>query len=85
LVTAVLNQPIDRFLGRLRKKRKSNSAPMSKRAQTLLRQQLADGPKAQASIEAAAEVAEIPKRSLMAAAEALGVLKVRGQCWRLPG
>jgi hypothetical protein len=56
----------------------------SKRAQALVREQLANGPKAEAEIEAAAQAAEIPKPSLIAAADALGVRTRRGQWW-LPG
>jgi hypothetical protein len=44
----------------------------------------ADGPKPGAEIEAAAEAAEIPEHSLLAAASALGVRIQRGQWW-LPG
>jgi hypothetical protein len=50
----------------------------------LLREQLADGSKSSDLVEAAAEVAEIPERSLFAATDALDVRTQRGQ-WRLPG
>jgi hypothetical protein len=47
-------------------------------------EQLANGPKPGAQIEAAAEAAEIPERSLIAAADDLGVRTRRGNWW-LPG
>jgi hypothetical protein len=50
----------------------------------LVRAQLAHGPKPGALIEAAAEADEIPERSLIVAADALGVRIRRGQWW-LPG
>jgi hypothetical protein len=50
-------------------------------ARRLLREQLANGPKPGALIEAAAEISE---RSLIAAADALGVSTQRGQWW-VPG
>jgi hypothetical protein len=46
-------------------------------AQTLLREQLAAGPKPGTLIEAA----EIPERSLIVAADALGVRTQRGEWW----
>jgi hypothetical protein len=46
---------------------------MPARARALLREQLADGPKPVTTIEAAAQAAEIPKRELIAAANARGV------------
>jgi len=52
-----------------------------KRARRLLREQLADGPKPGAQIEAAAQAADIPKCWLIAAASALGVRTQRGQWW----
>jgi hypothetical protein len=50
----------------------------------LLREQLADGPKPAAEIQAAAEAAAIPAHALLAAADALDVRCQRGQWW-LPG
>jgi hypothetical protein len=50
----------------------------------LLRQPLADGPRPGSQIEAAAAAADIPKRSLSDATDALGVRTQRGQWW-LPG
>jgi hypothetical protein len=54
------------------------------RACELVREQLADGPKPESTVMAAAHLAEIPERSLIAAASALGVRTPRGQ-WRIPG
>lgn len=54
------------------------------RARAFLHDQLANGPKPGALIEAAAEAASIPERSLIVAADALGVRTQRGQWW-LPG
>lgn len=54
------------------------------RAQALLREQLANGPKPASQIEAAAEAAEIPEHSLIDAADALGVRTQRKRWW-LPG
>jgi hypothetical protein len=48
------------------------------------RAQAADGPKPASQIEVAAEAAAIPERSLIAAADELGVRTQRGQWW-LPG
>ena len=56
----------------------------SKRAQALVREQLADGPKPAVEIEAAARAAEIPERALIVAADALGVRTRKGQWW-IPG
>jgi hypothetical protein len=56
----------------------------SKRARALLREQLAEGPKPGTLVEAAAQEAEIPKRTLLAATDALDVRTQRGQWW-LPG
>jgi hypothetical protein len=47
--------------------------PVGKRARTLLREQLADGPKPESTVMAAAHLADIPERSLIAAASSLGV------------
>jgi hypothetical protein len=57
---------------------------VSERAHKLLRQQLASGPKPGVLVEAAAEAADISKRTLISAADALGVRTQRGQWW-LPG
>jgi hypothetical protein len=54
---------------------------VSKRARELLREQPTNCPKPASQIEAAAEVAEIPERSLIAAADRLGVRCQRGQWW----
>jgi hypothetical protein len=54
---------------------------VSKRARELLRAQLADGPRPASQIEAAAEAAKIPERTLIAAASVLGVRTQRGQWW----
>jgi hypothetical protein len=56
----------------------------SKRAQALVREQLAHGPKPGEAIQAAAVAAAIPERSQIAAASALGVRTRKGQWW-LPG
>jgi hypothetical protein len=64
-----------------RKKRKSAVAGVGQRARTLVREQLANGPKPGVQITVAAEAAEIPERSLIAAADALGVRTQRGQWW----
>lgn len=56
----------------------------SKRAQALVFEELANGPKPGAKIEAAAQAAEISERALIAAADVLGVRTQRGQWW-LPG
>jgi hypothetical protein len=50
----------------------------------LLKQQLASGPKDGATILEQVEGHEISERSLMAAADALGVRCQNGE-WRLPG
>jgi hypothetical protein len=49
-----------------------------------VREQLANGPKPESRVVAAAEAAEIPERSSTAAADVLGVRTRRGQWW-LPG
>jgi hypothetical protein len=54
------------------------------RAQALVCEQLASGPKRGELVEAAAEALNIPPRSLIAAADPLGVRCQRGQWW-LPG
>ena len=64
--------------------RRGSRGRPSKRAQALVREQLKHGPKPGAEIEAAAEAAAIPKRALIAATDALGVVTKRGE-WRLPG
>jgi len=56
----------------------------SERAQRLLLEQLANGPRPGSQLEAAAEAAAIPESVLIAAADALGVRTQRGQWW-LPG
>jgi hypothetical protein len=56
----------------------------SERARALVRERLKHGPKPEAEIEAAAQAAEIPKRSLIAAASVLGVRTQKGQWW-IPG
>jgi hypothetical protein len=53
-------------------------------ARALLQEQLADGPKPGALVEAAAQAAEIPKRELLTACDGLDVRTRRGQWW-LPG
>jgi hypothetical protein len=63
-----------------RRRRRGASA----RARELLRGQLANGPKPGAQIEALAETQDIPMRSLIVAADALGVRCRLGQWW-LPG
>jgi hypothetical protein len=57
---------------------------VSEKARALLCEQLADGPKPESQIAAAAEAADISGRTLLAAANALGVRTRRGQWW-LPG
>jgi hypothetical protein len=56
----------------------------SKRAQALVREQLKHGPKPESAVMAAAHFADIPERSLIAAADAIGVRTRKGQWW-LPG
>ena len=56
----------------------------SKRAQALVREQFAQGPKRGEEVQAAAEAADIPERALIAAASALGVRTRKGQWW-IPG
>jgi hypothetical protein len=58
--------------------------PRVQQARTLLQEQLADGPKPGALVEAAAEKADIAKAELIRATDALGVCCRRGQWW-LPG
>lgn len=53
----------------------------SKRARALVREQLANGPRPGDEVLAAADVAQIPEWSLIAAANALGVRTRRGQWW----
>jgi hypothetical protein len=55
--------------------------PRVRQARELLQEQLADGPKPGAEIEAAAEAAEIPKRELLTACDRLDVRTQRGQWW----
>jgi hypothetical protein len=59
------------------------SRPEVKRARALVREQLRDGPRPGAEVEAAAQAAAIPKAALLAATDALGVRVRRGE-WRLP-
>jgi hypothetical protein len=54
---------------------------VGKRARALVREHLKHGPRPGAQIEIAAKAAEIPERSLIAAATALGVRTQRGQWW----
>lgn len=56
----------------------------SERAQALVREQLADGPKPGAEIEAAARAAEISEHALIAAADVLGVRVRKGKWWIPP-
>ena len=63
---------------------RKSKTDLSQRARDLVRSQLANGPKAEAYIIAAAEAAAISERSLIAAADRLGVRCQRGQWW-LPG
>jgi hypothetical protein len=60
---------------------RGRAAEAHAKARALVREQLADGPRPASQIEAAAEAAEIPTRSLIAAADALGVRTQRGQWW----
>jgi hypothetical protein len=62
------------------RKRRSRP-PRIQQARALLREQLTGGPKPGALVEAAAKAAEIPKRELLAAADALGVRCRRGRWW----
>jgi hypothetical protein len=70
------------------KKAKSGAMEMrgrpSTRAQALVREQLKHGPKPESAVMAAANLADIPERSLIAAADALGVRTQKGRWW-LPG
>jgi hypothetical protein len=61
-----------------------SQSPKVQQARALLREQLANGPRSGALVEAAARAAEIPKPALLAATDALGVRTHRGQWW-LPG
>jgi hypothetical protein len=70
------NRPISKPM-----KKRSARPNASKRARALLREQLANGPKPGDLVEAAAEAAEIPERSLIRAADKLGVRTQRGQWW----
>jgi len=65
-------------------KKSRGRSPTVRQAQALLREQLADGPKPGELVEAAAEAAAIPERSLIRAADVLNVRTQRGQWW-LPG
>jgi len=56
---------------------------MAERARALVHERLANGPKPEAHVVAAARAAAIPKRSLIAAADVLGV-RTRGHQWWLP-
>jgi hypothetical protein len=56
---------------------------VGERARTLVREQLQHGPRPESHVVAAAKASAIPERSLIAAADALGVRARRGQ-WRLP-
>jgi hypothetical protein len=49
-----------------------------------VRAQLANGPKPESHVVAAAEAVDIPERSLIIATDTLGVRTRRGQWW-LPG
>jgi hypothetical protein len=60
-------------------KKASRSKGATARAHMFLREQLADGPRPGTQIEAAAQAAEIPARSLISAAPALGDV-----CSRVP-
>jgi hypothetical protein len=53
----------------------------SARARALVREQLKQGPRSEASIMAAAEAAEISEHVLIAAASVLGVRTQKGQWW----
>jgi hypothetical protein len=53
----------------------------SQRAQALVRKQLAQGSKRGEEVQAAAHLADIPERTLIAAASALGVRTRKGQWW----
>jgi hypothetical protein len=61
----------------------TSAAPQSvgARARALVREQLKDGPKPESSVMAAATAADIPERTLIAAASVLGVRTRRGQWW----
>jgi hypothetical protein len=53
----------------------------SARSQALVREQLKHGPKPESTVLAAAHLAEIPERSPIAAADALGVRTRKGVWW----
>ena len=53
----------------------------SMRAQALVREQLANGPRRGEDVQAAAHLADISERSLIAAASSLGVRSRKGQWW----
>ena len=58
--------------------------PEQRRARALLRQELKDGPKPGAQVEAAAAAAGLAKRGLLAATDALDVRCRQGQWWLPP-
>lgn len=58
---------------------KAGRPKVAARARKVLRQQLANGPRSESQIEAAAEAAEIPERILIAAADALGLVTKKGE------
>jgi hypothetical protein len=62
-------------------KRKAAVAGLSERTRAFVREQLANGQRPGSEIAAAAEALEIPKRSLIAAADELGVRTQRGRWW----
>jgi hypothetical protein len=55
--------------------------PRVQQARALLQERLADGPRPGTEIEAAAQAAEITKRELLTACDALDVRSQRGQWW----
>jgi len=59
----------------------SERPQMAERARALVREQLANGPKPEAHVVTAARAAAIPKRSLILAADVLGVRTQRGHWW----
>jgi hypothetical protein len=65
-------------------RKRRDRPPTVQLARALLQEQLADGPKPGALVEAAAQAAEIPKRELLTACDGLDVRARRGQWW-LPG
>ncbi len=58
---------------------RANVRTSVQQARALLQEQLANGPRPGSQIEVAAEEAEIPMRSLIVAADALGVRTQKGQ------